>query len=391
MSTITALLEEYQRLYGSGENTLRLKLWTRPEEGIRWENQWHGLPGYTSENGRAMPVTAECLDKIWEKILGLDMKRYFTEPDYYLEYYLKMRLQKFRELPDDTPLTLDIPLVFGVTHEAGVLGQKVFFTHGEEPTFSRDGIVDEDTVFPKSFDFNHNEYLGMVIPFYKRMKDLAGKEFRVIFPQWYRGPQGVALYIRGFQEFSLDLYTNEAFARRLLRYVTDAAKAYALWRRDFTGESIMRGDLFNDDIPLMSPDMYDKFFFDYEKEMSDFYGGIFYWHSCGDITPHVSFVHQLPDIDIVDFGVSMEDKGLGIKGLKREQVVEFRVKAQTHVQQCTDEGAKEHVRKIIRHCKEASIQSYVLRSSGMSVVFGADKDLQKLARWVELVREVQAE
>ena len=33
-----------------------------------------------------MPVTAECLDKIWEPVLGLEMGRYFTEPDYFLEY-----------------------------------------------------------------------------------------------------------------------------------------------------------------------------------------------------------------------------------------------------------------------------------------------------------------
>ena len=391
MTEIAKLLDEYGELYASDENRRRAACWTRLNEGIRWENQWHGLPAYTVDSGRPMPVTVECLDAVWEDILGLDQGKYFTDPECYLEFYLKMRIEKFKRLPDDTPLTLDIPLVFGVTHEAGMLGQEIFFNRGEEPTFARVSIVDEDTSFPKDFDFAKNEYLQMVVPFYRRLKELAGSDFRVIFPQWYRAPQGVALYIRGFQEFSLDLYVNEIFARRVLRYATDAAKAFALWRQDFTCEPITRGDLFNDDIPLMSPEMYSKYFLEYEKELSDFYGGIFYWHSCGDTTSHIGAIHGLPDIDLLDFGVTMEDKGEGLKNLVREQAVELRVRAQKYVQQCSEEESKEYVRRILESCREYSVSSYVLRSSGMSIVHGAEKDLQMLARWIDLIREVQEE
>ena len=88
--------------------------------------------------------------------------------------------------------------------------------------------MDENSELPGSFDFNRNEYLAMVIPFWRRVKQLAGPEFNVLFPEWYRGPQGVALYIRGYENFSLDLYLNPALAHRVLRYVTEAAKAYAL-------------------------------------------------------------------------------------------------------------------------------------------------------------------
>ena len=165
-----------------------------------------------------------------------------------------MRLEKFRRFADDTPLTRDIPVCFGVTHEAGMLGQKVILTHGEEPTFAKDPIVDEASELPGSFDFDPNGYLAMVIPFWRRVKELAGQEFKVLFPEWYRGPQGVALYIRGFENFSLDLYLNPALAHRILRYVTEAAKAYALWRSRFLGEPIAKGDLFNDDLAIMSPD-----------------------------------------------------------------------------------------------------------------------------------------
>ena len=81
------------------------------------------------------------------------------------------------------------------------------------------------------------------------------------------------------------MYESPAFAHRLLRYVTDAAKQYARWRADFTGDPTARCDLFNDDIPLMSPESYAQFFLPYEQELSDLHGGVYYWHSCVEAPP----------------------------------------------------------------------------------------------------------
>jgi hypothetical protein len=207
----------------------------------------------------------------------------------------------------------------------------------------------------------------------------------------------VALYIRGFQEFSVDMYVNEAFAHRVLRYVTDAARQFALWRAEYTGEPIARCDLFNDDIPLMSPESYARFFLPYERELSEFHRGVWYWHSCGDITRHVPEVQRLPGVQLLDFGVTMENKADGLKGLGEKatrngpRAIEFRVMAKRHVQEASEEEQKAHVRGILAACRAHGVDRYVIRSSGMSLLLGGEADLQKLARWVRLVREVQAE
>jgi hypothetical protein len=140
----------------------------------------------------------------------------------------------------------------------------------------------------------------------------------------------------------------------------------------------------------MSPETYSKFFLPYEQELSDFYGGIAYWHSCGDVTPHVPAIHRLSDIDLFDFGVTMEDKAEGIAGLQRAQAIELRVFAKNHVQEAGEAEAREYVAGILRACRRAGVQKYIIRSSGMSVLLGAAADLKKLARWVELAREAQA-
>jgi uroporphyrinogen-III decarboxylase len=397
MREITRLVGEYLELADSAENRRRLSLWETGDCGIRGETQWHGIPASRVADGRPMPVTAECLEKMWEKVLGMDIRRFYTDPDYFLEYFLRYKILKFRRFSDDTPLTPEIPVCFGVTHEAGILGQKVLFLPGEEPQFARDPIVDYDSALPKTIDFSRNDYIAMAVRYYERVKQLAGSELRVIFPHWYRGPQGVALYIRGFQDFSVDMYVNEAFAHRLLRYVTDAAKQFAAWRSEYTGEPVARCDLFNDDIPLMSPDSYEKFFLPYEQELSDFHGGVWYWHSCGDITKHVPRIQGLRGVALLDFGVTMENKADGLAGLGQKalrtgpRAVEFRVMAKRHVQESSEQEQKRYVRDIIAACRRDGIERYVIRSSGMSILLGGEPDLQKLARWVELVREVQAE
>jgi hypothetical protein len=387
------VLDELGRLCDSRENKRRLSLWERPEQAIRGETQWHGIPNYNTAIGKGMPVTVECLDKVWQTELGLRPDRFFTDPDYYLEHYLRIRLKKYREFPDDTPLTRDIPVHFGVTHEAGLLGQKLIIGSGDEPTFARAPLVDERTELSGRFDPDpaQNPYLEMAIAFYRRVREKTGREFRVIFPQWYRGPQGVALYIRGFENFSLDLHLNPEFAHRLLRHVTHACTQFVRWRSDFTQEPIAKCDLFNDDIPLMSPEFYREFFLPYEQEIADFHGGVRYWHSCGDITKHVAEIQRLSSIDLLDFGVTMEDKRAGMRRLGKPQALEIRFHAQRHVQECGDEEAKLYIRKILNDLRENNIERYVIRSSGMSVLLGAREDIRKLARWVDLVREAQQE
>ena len=98
MSAISRLTGEYLALANGAENKRRLSLWETGDRGLRGETQWHGCPNYTVDSGRPMPVTAECLEKMWEKVLGMDIRRFYTDPDYFLEYFLKYKLLKFQEV-----------------------------------------------------------------------------------------------------------------------------------------------------------------------------------------------------------------------------------------------------------------------------------------------------
>jgi hypothetical protein len=157
------------------------------------------------------------------------------------------------------------------------------------------------------------------------------------------------------------------------------------------GEPIAPCDLFNDDIPLMGPDTYGEFFLPYEQELSDFHGGVAYWHSCGDVTRHVPEICRLGGVSLLDFGVTMESKDEGIAGLTAPRTLELRVFAKPHIQDVGEAEQKDYVRGIVESCTRRGVRKYVIRTSGMSTLLGGEKDIEKLGRWVELAREAQME
>jgi hypothetical protein len=65
--------------------------------------------------------------------------------------------------------------------------------------------------------------------------------------------------------------------------------------------------------------------------------------------------------------------------------------AKSHIQEASEAEQKDYLRGILVACRESGIDRYVIRSSGMSILLGGEADIVKLARWVRLVREVQAE
>jgi len=388
MDEIKALLKEIEKLVDTDENKRRQSLWMSGEPAIRGEIQWHGIPAGYATKGDSMPITVEEMNAIWAGILGFGFDRYYREPEYYLKYLLMMKIEKFRQLNDDTPIDRNIPIWLGIPYEAGMLGQKYFITEKEEPTFGKEPVITESFGFNTEFDFEETDYLKTAKRFYQTIKNIVGSEFNVIFPFWIRGPQGMALYLRGYEKFLTDLYLDPEFAHRVLRYATDAAKAYTAWRAEYLSDPIRKGDLFNDDIPIMSPEMYETFIFPYERELCDYFGGIYYWHSCGDTTPHITQILRLPVLDLFDIGPGVKNKKQAIQQIGQDKPTEIRFAADRCVQRADENEMQKFVEETVESCRECQVEKYVIRVSGLSVLLGAKKDLEKLRTWIKVARRV---
>lgn len=394
MDTIARLLDEILTLYVSEENQRRLGFWDLTYPAVRGEIQWHGIPAGNAARGEKMPITVEEMNAIWGKILGFEFVSYYEKPEVHLEYLLKMKIEKFKQLPDDTPIDLNVPLWLGIPYEAAILGQKFHHTLDEEPTFDKIPIINEDTPLEPVFDFDNSEMVQTAIHFYTTIKGIVGDQFNVVFPFWIRGPQGMCLYTRGYEGFLTDIYINPEFAHRQLRYVTEAGKAYAAWRSKYLNEAIPLVDLFNDDIPIIRPEHYCKFILPYEQELSDFHNGVYYWHSCGNTTRHIPEILKLKNLKLADLGPAIADKPAAIRifaETDRSKPTEIRFAADRLVQKADEGQIREYVAETIRICQETKLEKYVLRVSGMSLLLGAQEDLQKMQTWIRVAKSVQEE
>ena len=88
--------------------------------------------------------------------------------------------------------------------------------------------------------------------------------------------------------------------------------------------SIQVGSLYNDEVnvPLLSPQLYEKFILPYEIELSKFYGVISYWHSCGNTAPllrlircipHLQMIHISPWTDLEQSVADLADSGIALE------------------------------------------------------------------------------
>jgi uroporphyrinogen-III decarboxylase len=389
---IKQLLDKIVQLCKGKENERRRKFWENEDFAVRGETQWHGIPAKKATEGEPMPVTFDVQFPLWAKLLNFKLDEFYHNPETYLKNYLKIKIRRFYELPDDTPIDNTIPIYLAVGFEASLFGQRVHYSPDKDPWISHRPIVSnlEDLKFLKKPDFFKTKIMARVHHFYKTIKSLVGSEFNVIFPRWIRGPAGVAMYICGYENFLISLRTNVILVHKIMQLITESIIQYNSDRANFLGKGLIKQDLYNDDIsiPFLSPGDYHKFILPYEIEICNFYNGIYYWHSCGDITPFISDILQIPKIGLLDIGVSVKDKKEAIKSLSRELPLELRILSTT-IQQSTKKKLKEQLTGIVELCKRKRIEKFVIRSSGMDELLGVKDDLEKARIWIDLVREIQ--
>jgi len=153
-------------------------------------------------------------------------------------------------------------------------------------------------------DFFGSGIMPLVHCFYAEMRQALDDDFLVKFPDWIMGPFGVACELRGFDQFLVDLLADPDFAQRFLRFIVEARTSWQQQCDSFLGIQRTRGLLGNDDVncPTLSPALYRDAILPLEMELCQHYGGIFYWHSCGNTTRLLADIARLPVLDLFHCG-----------------------------------------------------------------------------------------
>jgi len=254
-------------------------------------------------NGIGRPVHAA--------MLGHSMSDFFNDPMASLIAQLEWKLYAFNEIDDDEPLDLKIGTDFGIALEATLFSMDYTILEGNEVNYLGNRIKERSDLDSLEFpDYIGSGQMPRIHDMNSRMKELCGDRLEIVYPDWGRGVWSSSSILRGFNELYIDLADDPDFVHRLAQFTVDARIAFENQRCEFLGidprdkeyiwkyvlyRNCKNNELYEDEVDgnMFSADVYREFIFPYQKQLSDYYGGIAYYHSCGNLTPFLADIEKL--------------------------------------------------------------------------------------------------
>ncbi len=384
---VKSLLDTMAVIVESPENSKRQEKWNRSILKGTYKKD-------RSPNINSIPCTLFLGPTYWNKKTGMDIGRYYTDPDYYLENYLKNSIDHFIRFDDDSFFTKTIPIQLGVGFESELLGVKVQYLADKDPWVDMSGgrvesMQDIDKL--PYFEFFNNTHMKFVHRFYRRIGDSINdyNDFKVGFPDWFRGPFPLALELRGWENLLVDTVENEDLVHSLMKYITGFRIEWCRCREKFTGEhSTMR--LGNDEInyPIVSAHIYEKFVLPYEMELFRFGNRISYWHSCGNITQIAEIIGKIPQIDLIQ--ISPFTNLAKIVEIFKERATAFQIWLHPvdDVLFASKEKMRSTLRRIYDDCSEMGVADFCLVSGHIQPMMQLVEQEPKIKEWLHQVRAV---
>ena len=383
---IARLLDHYLALADTSRNeSLLRRTWLRPNLAYLADI---GVP-----QPGVVPILAVPQLSMWARKMGHSVAELFTDPRTYLEVFLSREIGRFTQIQDDRPLNRRVVVALGVGFESSLFGAQQLYSPTESPWVDRTPVIQtpQDLDRRELPDFRKSGLMPLAHRFYEELSVLVqGYDMEIVFPDWIRSAFGVAVHLRGLAPLLIDMLERPELVRRLLGFLTDSAIQYRRARAAFLGMSPDRPLFHNDEVnvPSISPGLYRRLVLPVEKQYAAAFGGLTYWHSCGDATPMISAIREIPDIAIFHVG-PWTDVGQAA-AIFGDVTLDICLDS-LDVYQASEEAMRTKVNSILRRCREHGAQSFSIRP-GILQAFGAiEEDLASIARWVREARETVGE
>ena len=384
---VNFLMEKIRNLEGSYENERRNNAW-KPITNTA-EAYWHGRP---KDGLSYIPFTVEPEHEMWGKILGFYLDEYYNVGSAFFLADLNMKVYRFEHFLDETPMGRIISLWMGAGFEASLFGMGQIYTKDKDPWLGREPILKNTKnldILPTP-DFFESPVMKNVHIMFQDIKKMIPSDFNVVMPEWCRGPFGLACHLRGMDQIIIDMIEDPVFVHDLMRLTTDARKKWTNQRAGFMGVPIQAGSLYNDEVnvPMISPRFYENYVLPYETELSDFYGGISYWHSCGNIVQLENLIKTIPNLEMVHIS-PWSDLQASVDNFSGSDIsLEVVLHPLRDVQKTTAEEITAHLTSIREITAGLPV---TVRADGLQSITTLENDLNSILQWTRGARKVLGE
>ncbi|MBI2942098.1 MAG: hypothetical protein HYY04_16835 [Chloroflexi bacterium] len=329
---------------------------------------------------------------VWARKFGFSLRDFYTDPDVYLEYSLRISLYRYKEIQDDAPLSTHLGFFLGAGFDSGLFGGEQVYCHDQDPWVDRRPVIRDPGDLERLAmpDFATSGLMPLAHRFYNRLKELAGDAFEVGMPEMSRGPFGLAWHLLGYDELMVALLERPEFVHGLLRFLTEARKCYETQRAEFLERPVGPGTLGNDEVnvPCISPGLYQEFVLPLEKELAEFHGGIRYWHCCGNIVPLLPLIRDLrPQVQHIspfnDFATAIERAG--------DSVMEVWMHPAEDVVLADEAEMARALRAKVEACEARRVRGYTVTTGHIQVMQSPEHCVEQARTWVKVARRVEEE
>lgn len=387
---IKRLLDEYLALMQSEENQRRKRKWERLDrigrDQIRIVPKMDG--SWRSGN---IPITVDFQPSFWAEYFQFSLKDFYLDAPTFVENFLKIRIERFRLIQDDTFLDDTIPMWGSTVFEGSWLGQGAHFFDRVDPWFDHAPTITSEKDFHRieDADFYKSGFMPQFIKTYEQSCGLAGSSLEVLFPMFERSTVALAMYLYGFENMLTELCADPDFCIALMESINDARKRWYTECEKYLGRKIERADLFNDEvnIPNLSPGIYRDLVLPFEIDLCNFHGGFHYWHSCGNTGPLMREISKIPIIGMIHCGPWTSPKMAGDAFGKRAPL-EICMNPQKHLLEADPVQMRRHLTDLISEIRQTDIAGFTFRANTLARLNSAEETLGKAREWISAARGV---
>jgi uroporphyrinogen decarboxylase len=229
--------------------------------------------------------------------MGIGHLDYYLDPETWFQSNLKLA----REFPD-VILFPSWWVEYGMAAEPSAFGTRLHFypdqTPAQTPVLFRVEDIDRFTPVNPLTD----GFMPLVLQRYRTQKQRIFDAGYTIPAVAARGPLCTAAFVRGVNEFMMDLSENPEAAHRLLRFSTETVIRWLSAQAEAIGSSVEGIFVLDDIVGFLSRRMYQEFAHPYLKQICDAFpkDWVKVYHNDAKVKP---FMADLPDtgFDVLNF------------------------------------------------------------------------------------------
>jgi hypothetical protein len=359
------LVDQVCEAQAGERNQARLQLQARPRLNVGYEN----------------PIA-------WVRLFGYDPVRYFSDPQFRLEWQLRQKLWAFRQIEDDVPITCAVPAWLGHYPEYTFFGMHVGVMPHGGPEIQTDHPMTREPALSllPPVDFRGSGWMPLMIEWYERLIELADGRLDIPFFAWNRGCLDLAVQLRGYENLLLDTMARPDFVHDLLKFLTQERCRWHDAAADYLGQPV--GPTFVADdwvaVPYISPSIFADFVLPRYLEIEAHHGVFAGFHSCGDQTALHPSMLQIKTLGTYEVSPWMT-VGAALESLPPDKHLGLAVHPNDVVVDALEEMARKH--RARAEALRGTERSFSYGTSGLTPLHDEADFVRRVNTWLRLARE----